>query len=207
MNKIASISRDKHPSIEPLWQIGKREIHISSYYLRRGRQQNISKINNEGCNIIAIDRGLRQKSRLHSPLFVSEGKLLTIALLPAILDKQKPAWREENIAVNCNGLAGFLATLRLLTETRNLSITGYNAADISALLFHKYGMITATGPAAFSLNELVLPKLINTAKGDIPIEIAEALLIIASGAYPRKDIRYLRQLAKTADNHAFVVQQ
>ncbi len=45
MNKIASISRDKHPSIEPLWQIGKREILISSYYLRRGRQQNISKIN------------------------------------------------------------------------------------------------------------------------------------------------------------------
>ena len=162
MNKIASISRDKHPSIEPLWQIGKREILISSYYLRRGRQQNISKINNEGCNIIAIDRGLRQKSRLRSPLFVSEGKLLTLALLPAILDKQRPAWLEENIAINCNGLAGFLATLRLLTETRH-----HNRHRTSSIFFERacfaqanqycqrrYSHRDSRGPADYSQRHL-----------------------------------------------------
>ncbi len=205
MNKIANISKEKHPQIDPFWQIGEREIIISSYCLRRGRSHNIRQISNEGCNIIAIDHTLRQQSRLHSPLFVSEGKLLTIALLPSILDKQKSGWREENIAVNCNGLAGFLATLRLLTETRHLSITGYHATAIKELLFHKYGMITETAPASFSLHELALPKVVNTSKGDIPIEIAEALLIIATGAYPRKDIRYLRQLSKTAATHSFLV--
>ena len=86
---------------------------------------------------------------------------------------------------------------QLLTETRHLSITGYHATAIKELLFHKYGMITETAPASFSLHELALPKVVNTSKGDIPIEIAEALLIIATGAYPRKDIRYLRQLSKT----------
>ena len=30
-------------------------------------------------------------------------------------------------------------------------------------------------------------------------------LIIATGAYPRKDIRYLRQLSKTAATHSFLV--
>ena len=160
-------------------------------------------LNQQNCNIIAIDRELQQKARLQSSLFISEGKLLTLALLPAILDQQRENWREENISINCNGNAGCLAALRLMSETRYLNLIGNHADKVSEFLFRKHGMITNTGHSYFSLNQLTLPRQLTTVRGDIPIEIAEALLIIASGNYPRRDLRYFRQLLLMAEENGF----
>lgn len=203
MPKIANISREKRPDIAPCWQLGAERIIIDSYCLRRGRARKIAQLDDKRCDLIAIDHQLRQKACLSWPFFVAEGKVLTLALLPQLLDQQRPQWRKENIGISCNGLAGFLAVMRLMTETDRISLNGVQAAAISSLLYHKYGMIVEQRPADFSLRELILPRMINTIQGEIPIEIAEALLVVSQGGFPGKKIRFLRQLAAAAERYGF----
>ena len=135
-----------------------------------------------------------------SPLPVSDGKLLFLALLPQILDAQLGQWRDRPLAILVDDPFSGCAVLRLAQESNQLLLKGCFAPEIRDLLYTKFGCIATHEKKEPTFAPLAMSEQwtqLEYQGNPLPLSCAEAVL--TCGRRPANCNRaYLKRLEKRA---------
>lgn len=203
MKRIAAIDEKKTAENSSSWRLHRDEIEVLHYGWRPRPKKTIKAVNNGSFIMLATTSRLKKSINICPDIAITDGKLLQLAFLPQILDRQRPLWQQETMIINADHPAGRLALSLLLKKTGKISLSGKAAAAVSAALFAKYGIITEQPSNGFRLSSLTMPESVSTVQGIIDINLAEALLAADSGYYPAVHPQYLQRLAVSAAAHGF----